>query len=230
MLTNRLRVIAENINGKRIADIGTDHAYIPIYMVTERGAEYAIASDIKPGPLAIAEKNIKKYGCGEKTEIRLGSGMTVLTEADNIATAVIAGMGGEVICGILAESGEIASACQELVLQPMNSQYELRKWLFENGYRIIKEDLAAEGIKIYNIIVVKREEEKKSIYNDDFELHLPPSLYGHELFVKLAEKKMREFKKIKTGFERAKEKDMSVVEKYDGYLKRARELAYRKNC
>ena len=133
------------------ADIGTDHAYIPVCLTLSGRCKKAIACDIKRGPLERAEKTISLYGAAERVQTRLGGGLTPLSpgEADTI---IIAGMGGLLIAQILAGGEMTAKAAQRLILQPMTAAPELREYLISNGYKIEKEYLAREDSKIYNII------------------------------------------------------------------------------
>ncbi|MDD6735116.1 MAG: class I SAM-dependent methyltransferase [Clostridiales bacterium] len=191
MITPRLEMILRHVTGNAAADIGTDHGYIPIKLA-EKGMK-VIATDINEGPLGAAQKNAEKYGAN--ISLRLGAGLEPLLpgEADCI---IIAGMGGELIQNIISADLEIARHAL-LLLQPMNSQYELRNFLRENGFCIEYEDLAAEGHKIYNLFVVRSGEPNQ--YKKEIDLHLPPLLYGNSLFRMLVEKKRREFEKIYKG-------------------------------
>lgn len=215
MLTPRLQCIADHAGGGVIADIGTDHAYIPIELIGNNTAKRVIACDIKKGPLEIAVQNIKNHGMENKIETRLGGGLSVLGthEADTI---IIAGMGGEMIEKILRGDGETARAAL-LILQPMNSQYELRKFLLSNGYKILDEDIAVEGQKVYNIMVVKSGEQNG--FKTDIEYHIPRYLINHKYFKKLYEKKHREFTKVISGLENSKEPDTEKLNRYKFWLK-----------
>ena len=178
MLTPRLNCIINYVNSAVAADIGTDHAYIPIELIRSGRAKRVIASDIKKGPLKIAEGNIIKYGLSDKIETRLGSGISVLSrgEADTI---IIAGMGGELICEIL--KADLAKAREsKLIIQPMNAQYELRRFLIENGFTIEKEDIENEKHRVYNIMVVKNGSQKP--FGKDIDYHIPAYLYNHPKF------------------------------------------------
>lgn len=151
-LKGRLGAIAAKIPVcDTLADVGTDHAYIPVYGVLKGICRKALATDIRTGPVKIAEQNIRRYGLYDKIEARLGPGLGPVAprEAD---IAVIAGMGGLLICEILQDSLEKARRMKLFILQPMNSVEVLRKWLNEEGFKIYEEALAAEGNKIYNII------------------------------------------------------------------------------
>lgn len=133
------------------ADIGTDHAYIPVCLTLSGKCKRAIACDIRRGPLDRAEKTISSYGAADLVQTRLGGGLTPLTPGESDAI-IIAGMGGILIAQILAEGAAIAKSARQLILQPMTAVPELREYLISNGYKIEKEYLAREDNKIYNII------------------------------------------------------------------------------
>ena len=155
MLTERLEKIAGCIECSTLADIGTDHGYIPIYAVKNGKCERAIACDVNNGPLNSADENIATYGLSDKIETRLSDGLEALGvgEAD---TVVIAGMGGFLIRDILERGADRITDDTVLLLQPMVAVAELREHLYKNGYNIFGELLAREGGKFYNILCVKR--------------------------------------------------------------------------
>lgn len=220
MITPRLQCILNHAKGKVIADIGTDHAYIPIKLIEEKKAEKVIASDVCKGPFEIAKNNVLKYNMQDKIEIRLGSGYSVLSpgEADCIITA---GMGGELISSIIEENREIAEKAY-LVLQPMNCQYELRKYLIKNNFTIEKEDISIEGFKVYNLLCIKKG--KMQPFEKEIDYHIPPYLYEHKYFKELYSKKHREFSKIVSGIENSKDKDTEKLKKYKSLLKELEEI------
>ena len=221
MLTPRLKMLADNVFTKTIADIGTDHAYVPIYLAQNNITKKAIATDLKEGPLKIAKKNIEKYNLSDKIELRLGSGINPLKQGE-ASSIIIAGMGGELIINILSENIEKAYSAEYLVLQPMNSQNMLRKWLSENNFSLVKEDISIEGFKVYNLIVVRKG--TGYAYKNDFDLHLPEYLYSHPNFKALKEKKLREFNKIKNGLLNSSSKDDSLIKKYTKYIENISEI------
>ena len=222
MSTPRLKKIIDYVNTRVAADIGTDHAYVPIELIKSGRAERVIASDVRQGPLDIAKGNIEQNGLSDKIETRLGSGLSVLSpkEADTI---IIAGMGGELIADILLKDDETARQA-ELILQPMNSQYELRRRLIDNNYTIVKEELENEGKRIYNFLIVRSG--RMQPYPKDIDYHLPPELYPHPKFFMLADKKECEFNKIIRGIERSREPD---TEKMKYYKERLNDLEMIKN-
>ena len=207
MLTPRLDMILQNIESDSVADIGTDHAYIPIELA-KRGIS-VIATDINEGPLRIAKRNIEKNGLS--VTLLLSDGLAAIPE-NAAKEIIIAGMGGELIKKIISDSFEKAYSAR-LLLQPMNSQAELRKFLLTHGFIIESEALAAEGRKIYNLIIAKKGE--SALPFTEIDLHLPPSLYKNPLFPLLLAKKEREFSKQFTGLSRSKEPDAEALNRAD---------------
>ncbi len=155
-LTPRLRCVASFAEeGCRLADVGTDHAYIPIWLVQKGIAKSAIAMDINKGPLTRADENIKRFSLEDKVSTRLSNGLEKLCpgEAD---TVVIAGMGGMLINEILDAAKHVYSSVRRYILQPMTAVEETRTFLAENGFAIESEQLAQEDEKVYCILSVVR--------------------------------------------------------------------------
>lgn len=198
MLTPRLKLIADLVEGKTVADIGTDHAYIPIHLMKNGRCDRVIASDVNKGPSEIAKNHIKSEGL--EIEVRTGSGLSVLMPGE-VQDIIIAGMGGKLICEILEANAEVAKNSR-LILQPMNGQYELRTFLLKEGYNISYEDLALEGFKVYNVIVCDMNKEPLT-YKGERDLHIPIFLEGHTYYPQLKAKKIREFTKIISGYEKS---------------------------
>lgn len=215
MITPRLEMILRHVSGKSCADIGTDHAYVPIKL-WEAGFK-VIATDIMPGPLKIAAENVKKQNAG--VELRLGGGLSPIEKGETDCI-IIAGMGGEMIEKIISEDEDKAKAAR-LVLQPMNRQYELREYLLKNGYKILEEDLAVEGFKVYNLIVAEYPWDNKlhySGYRREIDRHLPQKLYQHKFFPVLYEKKLREFTKIYEGLKKSKDATVKEIKRLEKLL------------
>ena len=120
MITPRLKCIIDHTKGNRIADIGTDHAYIPIYLVKNDLAEYVIAGDVRQGPVDIAKANVEKHKLPDKIEVRLGSGLSVI-EKGEVDTVIIAGMGGQLISEILSADIEKVRECNLANISSMPS-------------------------------------------------------------------------------------------------------------
>ncbi|MDD3765661.1 MAG: class I SAM-dependent methyltransferase [Eubacteriales bacterium] len=157
-LTNRLQAVADMVFPCDVAaDIGTDHAYIPIYLLQKGIIKRAIASDVATGPAEIARENVKKYALEDKIDVVVGDGLEKIEHADII---IIAGMGGKLICDILKKGEGVAKSAKLLILQPMTMADVLRRYLHKEGFAICDETLAKEGGKLYNIMAVKAGTEK----------------------------------------------------------------------
>ncbi len=153
-LTPRLATVAAQVApGSRFADIGTDHAYLPVRLLLDGVIPSAIAADLREGPLARARETAERFGVTDKVSFRLCDGLTGLApgEADTVA---IAGMGGETIAAILAAAPWTKEGVH-LLLQPMTSFPDLRRWLMENGYTIHGETVAREGGRYYTVLSVR---------------------------------------------------------------------------
>lgn len=148
-LSKRLKAVAELVTpGMRLADVGTDHGYIPIYLTEAGVIPSAIAMDINKGPLERAKEHIREHGLEGKIQTRLSDGLKNLqmNEADCM---IAAGMGGGLVIRILSEERDTAGLLKELILQPQSEIDSVRKYLTEEGYRIVAEDMVYEDGKYY---------------------------------------------------------------------------------
>ena len=205
-LTERLKAVAKMIpKCNTIADIGTDHAYIPIYAVENDISSYSIACDVNEGPLKIAEKNIKNHLLEDKIKTRLSNGLDKI-DLDEADTIVIAGMGGQLISEIISNDIDKITDKTTLVLQPMIAQSDLRRFLFKNEFSIIDERLAREDNKIYNIIKALKKRQKF----DDVDIFVGRNLLNDELFEIYAEKNIRIGKNIIQGLEKSAGKEKEI--------------------
>ena len=137
----------------RLADIGTDHAYLPIHMLQNGSAVTAVAADINPGPLASAKRHAEEQRCADRMSFERCDGLD-FPGAERCDAVVCAGMGGETIAGILARAPWTRGGTR-LVLQPQSKIDELCLWLRNNGYGIFDASLAAEGRRIYVALLVR---------------------------------------------------------------------------
>lgn len=172
-LSKRLKTLADFVTkGSVVADIGCDHAHIPIYLIQNNISDKVIAMDINIGPLNRALENVKYYGYENKIELRLSDGAKELKplEADTI---LIAGMGGILMTKILNDSQEVIIKSKELLLQPQSDLAFVRKSIRQLGFFISKEEMIIEDNKYYFIIKAL-----KGIDNCENELY---DLYGKYL-------------------------------------------------
>lgn len=153
-LDARLKMAAEEVRpGKRIADIGTDHAYLPAFLIENNICPSAIAADIGKGPLENARKiTSTSKDLSDRIELRLSDGLKEIKE-DEVDDIVIAGMGGILIAEILTAAPWVKDENKRLILQPMSHAEDVRKYLCENGFEIIKEKSCTDGRHNYIIIV-----------------------------------------------------------------------------
>ena len=152
ILSKRLLAVASAVTpGNRVADIGTDHGYVPIYLVENGRIPSAIAMDVNRGPLERAVRHIREQGLESRISTRLSDGMTELKshEAD---TVILAGMGGDLICRILWKRKDLLDEHPELVLQPQSEWFKVRHALHDLGYRIKQEWFLRDEGKYYVIM------------------------------------------------------------------------------
>lgn len=159
--------------GCRVADIGTDHAYLPIYLLEKKMAVYAYACDVNQGPFNAAAKAVRRSGLTDFIDVRLGDGLKALEpgEADNV---VIAGMGGSTMIEIMQAAPQVATAVQRFIFQPMNDAARLRGWLLANGWQIIDETLVEDEGRLYELICA---EPGSMELGDDILLEIGPILW-----------------------------------------------------
>lgn len=148
-LDKRLSMVAELIEPNRIfVDVGTDHAYLPAFMVITGYSPFAVASDVRIGPLENARATVRKYGVEDKVQIILSDGLDEI-DGDFVQEVVIAGMGGELMCEIIDRAEWLKCKEKALVLQPMTHAEDLRRFLTQNGFSIVKENAVTDGGRAY---------------------------------------------------------------------------------
>lgn len=154
-LSDRLLSVAELVTpGLIVADIGTDHGYLPIYLMQNKLAKSVIASDVNVGPLQKAVDNIKMHGLNDLIDTRLSDGLKMFEEGE-VESIVMAGMGGNLIIEIIINSLEICRSAKEMILQPQSDIGRVRHYLNDNGFMIISENMVCEDGKFYPMMKVK---------------------------------------------------------------------------
>lgn len=139
--------------GSILADIGTDHGYVPISLVQRKKIKKAIAMDVNKGPLKRAEEHIREAQLEEYIETRLSDGVKKL-EVGEVNSILIAGMGGDLVIRIIKNGMEVCRSVDELILQPQSELGKVRKFLRENNFEIIDEDMVIEDGKYYPMMKV----------------------------------------------------------------------------
>nr|WP_317412487.1 class I SAM-dependent methyltransferase [uncultured Solibaculum sp.] len=152
LLDSRLSQCADFVRpGSRMVDVGTDHAYLPVWLTRRGICPHAIGVDIRPQPLARAKETVEKYRAEDLVELRLSDGLhkVLAHEAEDI---VMAGMGGEVIAGILEEASWIQDPEKRLILQPMSRAECLREYLFQHGFALEQEEIVMNNRRLYTVM------------------------------------------------------------------------------
>lgn len=155
-LSARLACVASLVPaGARVADIGSDHAYLPAALVLDDKIDFAIAGEVVKGPYENAVHEIKDHQLEGKVIPRLADGLAAIEPADKVDTITIAGMGGSLIASILEKDKNKLTGIKRLVLQPNVGESQLREWLMNNHYQIMNEKIIEEDNHIYEIIVAE---------------------------------------------------------------------------
>lgn len=157
-LSNRLEAVARLLSKDLVvADVGTDHGYIPIYLIETGKCKNAFAMDINAGPLLRAKGHIAEHGLEKQIEVRQSDGVKALNvgECDSV---IVAGMGGALAIKIMEEGKTIFKSLKEFVLQPQSELEKVRLYLCENAYRIVDEDIVFEDGKFYPMMKVVNEQ------------------------------------------------------------------------
>lgn len=180
-LSKRLHAVVGMVTpGNRVADIGCDHAYTAIYLLTNRISPYVVAMDINQGPLERAKENVEKYGVADKISIRKSDGIKML-QAGEVDTILIAGMGGRLMLQILTSWMNVVSKAKELVLQPQSEIHLVRKTLKELGYIIMRENMLKEDGKYY--VIMKIKVATSALIENDKQLIKPEHIYYGRLLL-----------------------------------------------
>lgn len=140
----------------RLADIGSDHAYLPVALMRRGLIAMAVAGEVAATPFRAAERTVRESGLEEQIRVRLADGLAAIEAEDGITAISLCGMGGETIRDIFEAGKSRLNGRERLILQPNGGEPELRQWLMENGYCIVHEDMLRENRFDYEIIVAER--------------------------------------------------------------------------
>lgn len=226
LLSNRLRAVAKMVDtNARVADIGSDHAYLPVELIENNTIDYAIAGEVAPGPMSRSKADIDKFGLSKKIDVRLGDGLAVIEAADKIDTVVIAGMGGILICDILTRATkDQLSNVKTLVLQPNIGEPLVRHWLIENGFAIVDEDLLEDEHHDYEIIKAQRSTNTSEL--NEAQYLMGPILMKKKStdFINKWQRKLNGYQKAVVNMKHAKEIDTEKIHKMQQYIKYVEEI------
>lgn len=217
-ISKRLNAVADYVTeGKRVVDVGTDHAYIPIFLLQEGRCKAALAADIGRGPLERARENIAENGLSDRIETVLSDGLKKIDT--DFECLILAGMGGKLIREILSEDPKKTASFEEMILEPQSDLETLRLYLRQNGYWIDRENMVLEDGKYYPILhVIQRpiseireslpKEEDALLLCDRYGYHLLKE--GHPVLLSFLQKEEREKEKVLIHLEELEKKGISV--------------------
>ncbi|BDD39022.1 tRNA (adenine(22)-N(1))-methyltransferase [Streptococcus ruminantium] len=155
-LSKRLETVASFVpKGARLVDVGSDHAYLPLFLVEQGQVDFAIAGEVVQGPYRSALQNVEQAGKLDKIQVRLANGLAAVEVADNITAITIAGMGGRLIADILEAGKDKLANVERLILQPNNREDDVRRWLEKNQFKLIAEEILEENGKFYEVLVAE---------------------------------------------------------------------------
>ncbi|MGZ0716416.1 tRNA (adenine(22)-N(1))-methyltransferase [Pseudomonas palleroniana] len=156
-LSMRLERVAANVPAEsRLADIGSDHAYLPVVLMHRGVITAAVAGEVATTPFHAAQRTVRDNGLEQHITVRLANGLAAIEPGDGITAISLCGMGGETIRDILDAGQACLSGLERLILQPNGGEQPLRQWLMDNGYSILHEELLQENRFYYEIIVAER--------------------------------------------------------------------------
>jgi tRNA (adenine22-N1)-methyltransferase len=169
-LSDRLEAVANNIpEGARLADIGSDHAYLPCNVVKKGTVSKAIAGEVADGPFQSALEQVREENLTDQISVRKGDGLEVIQPGE-VDCITIAGMGGTLISTILEKGKAKLEGVSRLILQPNVGSFAVRRWLIANGWELIKEEILEEDRKIYEILIAEKGEPLKPYQDINLEI------------------------------------------------------------
>lgn len=156
-LSKRLEVVASFVpQGARLVDVGSDHAYLPLFLVETGRIDFAVAGEVVRGPYESSLANVAEAGQSHRIQVRLANGLAAVNAADDISTVTIAGMGGRLIADILSNGQDRLASVERLILQPNNREDDVRAWLQEHQFKLTAEAILEENGKIYEVLVAEK--------------------------------------------------------------------------
>jgi tRNA (adenine22-N1)-methyltransferase len=197
-LSKRLEAIAKRVRPGGTADIGTDHGFLPAHLAISGYTGRIVASDINSGPLSSARQTAEGCGVLDKIEFILCDGLNAVSP-EGIENIIIAGMGGETIASILAAASWTKESGRLLILQPMSKSEVLRRWLYENGYSVLSEELCMDG-SLYRILTASGGQDSSYSPAEYFTGHLP-LISGDALFSLLKKRLIAKSQRTVAGLE-----------------------------
>ena len=217
-LGERLTRVASFVpNGLKVCDVGSDHAYLPVYLIQNDQIACAIAGEVVEGPYLSAKQTVCDYRMENRIEVRLGDGLQILSKEDDITAVTICGMGGELISRILEAgyNGGHLNGRERLILQPNVAEHFVREWLMNHSYHIVEETVVEDNHRLYEIIVA--EPVDKRVEYTELELKYGPILLkeSSELSVAKWNRMNRKNKEILEQLQQSKTPQHEKIEQFE---------------
>ncbi|WP_397539329.1 tRNA (adenine(22)-N(1))-methyltransferase [Rummeliibacillus pycnus] len=217
-LSKRLEKVASFVPQNAIvADIGSDHAYLPCYLVLNNLVTSAIAGEVVKGPYESACHEVQQEGLQKQINVRLADGLQAIEQADHVTAITIAGMGGPLIASILEKDVERLIGVERLILQPNIHAIAIREWAIRRNWKIVDEAILKEDDKIYEVLVLEPGEDSLT----EEQLLLGPVLMRqqNEVFKEKWNREIQQWQHVLRAIEKA-EQSVEIIEK-------AKELQHR---
>jgi len=226
-LSERLKYVADQVNeGEVVADIGSDHAYLPIYLLHNNISPFAVAGEVALGPFNRAKNEVLKNNLDKYIDVRFGNGMELITSTDHIDTFTICGMGGVLIASIIKNGINVHTFNQteRLILQPNVGEPALREYLQSIQYIITDEKIIEENHKIYEIITAEPSPNEVD-YSED-EIKFGPCLMVEKtaIFIKKWKIELRKLKHIYNQIKKSKTDQTERINELRKEMKQIEEM------
>lgn len=224
-LSQRLKLVADLVpQGSRVADIGSDHAYLPAYMLLNHQIDFAVAGEVVKGPFENAQQEVTKHQLTGSLVPRLADGLAAIEADDHINVITICGMGGSLISQILDAHPEKLVGVKRLILQPNVGEGELRSWLVQHHYEIMTERLITEDDQFYEIIVA--EPTQVPVAYNQRELTFGPELIMHQgpVFQAKWQQEIDRLKQVISQIQNAKQPPVDKIKQYQAQVNLIQEV------
>lgn len=216
-LSKRLETVASFIpKGATLADIGSDHAYLPCYAYLHGYITKAVAGEVADGPLRSAKLQVERTGLQDVISVRKGDGLEVIQPGE-VDCITIAGMGGTLIVNILEAGKDKLSGVKRLILQPNVGAHIVRKWLIDHQWELMAECILEEEGKIYEVLVAEKGDGKRPYRNMEAELLLGPFLLKekNDAFLKKWNNELAHWKRIVRQLDEKAETESAISKKQE---------------
>lgn len=224
-LSQRLKLVADLVpQGSRVADIGSDHAYLPAYMLLNHQIDFAVAGEVVKGPFENVQQEVTKHQLTGSLVPRLADGLAAIEADDHINVITICGMGGSLISQILDAHPEKLVGVKRLILQPNVGEGELRSWLVQHHYEIMTERLITEDDQFYEIIVA--EPTQVPVAYNQRELTFGPELIMHQgpVFQAKWQQEIDRLKQVISQIQNTKQPPVDKIKQYQAQVNLIQEV------